>query len=422
MQLLAHQSTARFRVIAFGRQAGKSTWGVNELVRHAWERPRTEYWFLSPIYSQAEVQFERMLDAFEESGIFRNVNKGKLTVTLINKSKITFKSGETLHRLRGNTLHGVIVDEVRDQHPDLWKQVLRPMLATTKGWAAFISTPKGYDQFFDLYERARLDSTGRWVHFKAPSTCNPLFSKEELEDAKKDCTQAEYEQEYLAEFRDLQSGRAYVSYSHANESFTSPFVEAPHLVSPHIPIVVALDFNLSPMSWTLGQISPQLKKAYFFDEIHLERSHTQEAALELVERVRSHKAGVILIGDATGKAGQRAAAGQSDYDILTQILDLNQIKWVNQTPDSNPLVVDRVNTTNTRLKSASGDVAMTIHPVKCKYLKNDYERVVWKSRGTLDEGTKKELTHQSDGVGYALCVMLPVQRTTEVGKMRVINR
>jgi hypothetical protein len=45
-----------------------------------------------------------------------------------------------------------------------------------------------------------------------------------------------------------------------------------------------MDFNLSPMAWTLGQFHKN--QAYWFDEIHLNNSHTQEAALELVRRVK----------------------------------------------------------------------------------------------------------------------------------------
>ena len=422
MQRKIHESSARFRVAAFGRQSGKSTFGINELMQEAWDRPGTTYWFLGPIFSAAEVQFKRMLLAYEDSGCFKKINHSKYSVILINGSTISFKSGDTMHRLRGDTLHGVVIDEVREQHPKLWTQVIRPMLATTGGWAIFISTPNGFDQFFDVYEKARLDKTGKWECFKAPSTCNPLFTQEEYDSAKQDCSEAEFDQEYNANFRDLTAGKAYVSYGEHNESMTSPFVETgnPSLYTQYLPIVVGMDFNLSPMSWTLGQFSSN--KCYWFDEIHLYRSHTQEAALELVSRVKDHKAGIVICGDATSKSGQRAAAGQSDYDILTQILDHHKIPWVNKTPDSNPMVRDRVNTTNARLKSATGEVSILLHPLNCKYLKKDYERVVWKDSGTLDEGKESDLTHQSDGAGYTYCVLMPVKRNTEVGKMRIINR
>ena len=425
MQQRLHDSNARYRVAAFGRQSGKSTWGINELLAKAWENPKTKYWFISPIFSQAEVQFERMIDMVEDCGAAKSINRSKKEITLINKSTITFKSGETFQRLRGSTLNGVIIDEVREQHPDLWPLVIRAMLTTTRGWAAFISTPNGFDQFYDFFERGRNDKTGRWECFQAPSTCNPLFSQEEFEEAKAESTEGVFAQEILAEFREIQSGRAYCNYGNHNDRLTSPFTSNENLISPYMPIAVALDFNISPMSWTLGQVSG--KEAYWFDEIHLENSNTQEASKELIERVKGHKPGVILIGDSSGKARQRAAASKSDYDIVCQALDDAEIIWQNLTPDSNPAIKDRVNTVNTRCKSGDGTVTMWLHPERCPYLKKDLLRVLWKKSSgsttvSLDAGKKNELTHQSDGVGYYVCVMLPIYKVPEVGKMRIIRR
>ena len=54
------------------------------------------------------------------------------------------------------------------------------MLATTGGWCAFLSTPDGFDPFFDLYELAKNDTTGVYAAMHAPSTCNPLFTLDEF--------------------------------------------------------------------------------------------------------------------------------------------------------------------------------------------------------------------------------------------------
>lgn len=416
MQLAMHNSNARYRVAAFGRQSGKSTWGNQELLKRAWETPRTNYWFVSPIYAQAEVQFNRLYESLADSGALANKNVSKLKITLINRSTIEYKSGETLHRLRGDTLDGAIIDEVRDQHPDLWSQVVRPMLLTTGGWAAFISTPKGYDQFYDFFERGK--KTKNWETFQAPSTCNPLITQEEIEEAMGTMSLAEYEQEILAQFRDLSTGKAYPCFSSNNVVDKSPFTSE-GLISPHLPIIVAMDFNLSPMAWTLGQSHKGI--AYWYDEIHLTSSHTQEAALELVRRVKGHNEGLILIGDATGKATQRTS-NKSDYDIIMQTLDHNNIIYKNKTPDSNPSIKDRVNTMNGALKAADGSIKTFIHP-NCKALIKDYTRVVWKDGGNyvLDPGQKMELTHASDGVGYATYMLFPIKVLKGASTIKVVR-
>lgn len=421
-QLEFHNSTHRYRVAALGRQAGKSTMCLNELLRKAWENPGTKYWFISPTYPQARIQYRRLIGMLWScSEIMTKRNQTELRIKLVNDSEISFRSGENFDNLRGETLHGVVIDEVRDQHPELWPQVIRPMLTTTRGWASFVSTPRGFDSFYDLSERYKSDP--EWTTISAASTCNPLFTDEEYEAAKKEMSEAEFDQEINAKFRDLHSGLAYANYSDANKRLTSPFCSG--LYTNMLPLVIGLDFNLSPMAWVIGQERNGV--FYFFDEIFLKRSHTQEAALELANRIRALNiqapTQAIICGDATGKAGQRAAAGKSDYAILFEILDAAGIRYENRTPDANPMVKDRVNTVNAKLKSADGQHFIFVNPKGCPNLEKDLTRVSWKKGANfiLDQTSDTERTHSSDAMGYPICVMTKMW-TPAVGTMRIIRR
>lgn len=427
-QLEFHNSTARFRVVSFGRQAGKSTGCNNELLKRGWEQPNAVLWYVSPTYDSARVMFRRAVHALNGcKGVLAcPPNQSELLITLINGTRIFYKSGEVFENLRTETLDGVVIDEVRNQHPDLWPLVIRPMLTTTKGWAAFISTPNGFDHFYDLFCFAQANEN--WGAFQAPSTCNPLITEQELADAKRTMSEAQFAQEYLAEFRDLTSGRAYITFSEQNLKKENPFYQN-GLVHPQLPIVVGMDFNLSPMAWTLGQ--KKIDDFYWFDEVWLKNSHTQEAAHALAQKIIQHQGdkistvGVLLCGDATSKAGQRAAASQSDYDIICQILDSYKIKFVNMTPDSNPLVKDRVNNFNSKLKDANGNVHMWMHPDNCPHLVRDCQRVVWKQNANslvLDQTTNTELTHSSDGVGYALHILSPLKYDAALPTIRILLR
>lgn len=421
-QLEFHSSRARYRVVSFGRQSGKSTACNNELLKRAFEKPGGVFWFISPTYDSATVMFRRAMAALINCQELYHPNKSELSLALDNGSMIFYKSGEVFENLRTETLNGVIIDEVRQQRPELWPMIIRPMLTTTGGWAAFASTPNGYDHFYDLAQHAQADTSGTWEFLSAPSTCNPLISKDELEDARKTMSEAQYAQEYLAEFRDLTSGKVYVNFGEENLNVVNPFAPPGEALSPYLPILVGMDFNLSPMAWTLAQ--KKVDDIHFFDEIWLQSSHTQEAARELVARVKNHKPGVILVGDATGKAGQRAAAGQSDYDIIGQMLDDAGVKWKNLTPESNPSVKDRINTVNARLKSASGQSHVTVNPITCPRLKRDFERVVWKQGATitLDQTTDRTLTHAADGAGYLICQMLPIEGVKQPMDLKMIVR
>lgn len=347
-------------------------------------------------------------------------NQTELRVKFINQSQVVFKSGDSFDSLRGSTLHGVVVDEVRDQHPDLWEMVLRPMLATTRGWGLFVSTPNGFDQFFDFSQNALTDPD--WETFSAPSTCNPLFTQEEFEASKRGMSEAKFAQEIMAEFRDLTSGKAYINASQANMRETNPFTKDGSMLSPHLPIIVGLDFNVGLMAWTLAQT--HLGEWYFFDEVAIRNTNTQEAVPVLIDKVRGHKPGVILVGDATGNARKTSAAGNTDYSIIMEALKTADIPFQNRTPESNPLVKDRVNVMNAKLRDANGVVHLWIHPKRCPYLKKDFERVVWKENANgaiLDQVRDKDLTHASDSAGYPVHLMTDPWKVSP-GVTRVIRR
>lgn len=421
-QLEFHGSKARFRVAVTGRQFGKSTMCNNELIKRAWENPGQTFWFVSPTYDQARVQYRRTVGAlYDCKDIFIKQNQSELRLKLLNDSQIRYVSGESLQNLRGETLHGVVIDEVRDQHPELWPLVIRPMLTTTQGWAAFVSTPSGFDSFYDLAETARNDTTGDWALIQAPSTANPLFTQSEFEAARRSMSDAQFQQEILAQFVDISAGKAYISNGSWNHRELSPF-SSDGMPSRYLPIIVGMDFNVTHLRWVLGQT--RNGEWYWHDEVALDSSHTAEATKALIEKVRGHEAGIVIVGDATGSARKTSAAGKTDYSIIEEMLRAANIRYENRTPEANPLVKDRVNAINAKLQSADGRVSMWYHPTKAKSLRRDLERVVWKTSAEsaiLDQGRDPSLTHASDAAGYPI-MALDRQWTPSPGVSRMIRR
>ena len=423
VQERAHNLPARYRVLSWGRQAGKSTWGNNEALRRAWENRRKVYWYILPTWTQALVQFRRAMFALMTTPqAVLQVSKSELFLQLRSGSFVFYKSGREFENLRTETLDGVIIDEYREQHPDLWPRIIRPMLTTTNGWAAFTSTTNGFDDFYELFQRGKLDTSGKWASLHAPSTANPYFSEAELIECQQTMSEGEFRQEILAEFVELYLGKVYPNYSERNVLDTNPFTYSDS-ISPHLPIILAPDFNLNPMGWAMGQLKGH--DVYWFDEIYREHSNTQDAARGFIDRYKRNglTQTVVIAGDATSKAGQRAAAGQSDYDILCSMLTEVGIPWENKTPDSNPPVKDRVNAVNAKLLSAAGTIHMWHHS-RCKMLARDWMRVKWKETKGLeiDPGPKRDLGHISDGAGYAVHKLSPIPSVYQPGVVRIIRR
>ena len=91
------QSIKRFNVASWGRQSGKTTFGLDKMIYKPLQgRSNGIYWYVLQTYSAAEIGFNRFLKLVKQTPIFRSKNESERWVMLINGAKIFFKSGHTL--------------------------------------------------------------------------------------------------------------------------------------------------------------------------------------------------------------------------------------------------------------------------------------------------------------------------------------
>lgn len=422
------ESTTRFNMAVWGRQSGKTTYGGDKvLIRPLQGRAEGIYWNVLQTYSAAEIAFNRYIRMIRGTSLLLKKNESERWVQLINGSKVHFKSGHNFEDLRAETLDGCVIDELRQQHPDLWPMIIRPMLARRKGWCDFLTTANGFDHCKDLWDFA--ESNPEWSTFHAPSTEAPWWSESEILSAKATMSDDVFAQEIMAEFREIGTGKAYKNHGLHNQCINNPFATPGYEWCHFLPLIVGLDFNVGVMAWEIGQ--RRGNRFHFGDEIALENTDTEQMATVLVQKIlefyavlgNNPKPDVILVGDASGNARRTSAVGQTDYTIIKRVLAENKIVFENRTPSENPGVKDRVNCINSHLKAADGTVNLTYNPLRCKHLKRDFERVKWKmgADGAFLDKRDPMLTHSSDGAGYPVCLFSDVFRV-RAGKMRVIAR
>jgi phage terminase large subunit len=91
--------------------------------------------------------------------------------------------------------------------PHVWSEVIRPLLSDRLGWALFIGTPNGKNQFYDLingdgaiggWTGAKHHHEWFFAEYKASQT--GLIPAEELVSARQSMTADEYAQEYECSF------------------------------------------------------------------------------------------------------------------------------------------------------------------------------------------------------------------------------
>jgi len=197
------QDNHRFRVINCGRRFGKTTLSVLEIVGRACLMKKQNIAYIAPTYQQARdiawAEFRRIMP--EDSSAKPKYNEGRLEINIINGSKIWLKGWENIETLRGQKFDFLIIDEVAMMRNfwENWQEVIRPTLTDTKGQAMFISTPKGFNHFYDLYNLQDKDSDYKSFHFTTYD--NPFIPKDEIEKARKELTEDRFHQEYMADFR-----------------------------------------------------------------------------------------------------------------------------------------------------------------------------------------------------------------------------
>jgi phage terminase large subunit len=94
-----------------------------------------------------------------------------------------------------------------------WEEILGPTLLDLKGGATFISTPNGFNHFYDLSLKPGDPKVGQdWKYFHFTSYDNPFIDADELQKKKDEISDDRFCQEYLGEFR-KKEGLVYKDFS-----------------------------------------------------------------------------------------------------------------------------------------------------------------------------------------------------------------
>lgn len=203
-QKLVANDRHRFRVLKCGRRWGKTSLSVFEMIGKAVGKGDRNIAYIAPTFQQARDIAWEMLKKYAQPVILQ-INESRLEMTIRSvdggKSKIIFRGWEAIETLRGQKFDFIVIDEIASMRNfwSLWHEVVRPTLTDTKGEGLFISTPKGFNHFYDLYNLQDKDNDYKSFHFTTYD--NPHIPPEEVDKARLEITENRFAQEYLADFR-----------------------------------------------------------------------------------------------------------------------------------------------------------------------------------------------------------------------------
>jgi hypothetical protein len=208
-QLKVHEllEGKRFAVVVAHRRFGKTVAALNHLIREAVlnEKETPRYAYIAPTYGQAKrVAWDYLVKYTTPLGGTNNISE--LRVDFWGR-RIQLYGSDNPDSLRGQYFDGVIIDEVGDQNPKIWTDIVRPALTDRKGWCLFIGTPKGHNHFKELRDRAEKEDGWGLLEFKASET--GVVDEVELKAARNEMGEDKYRQEFECSFDAAVEGSYY---------------------------------------------------------------------------------------------------------------------------------------------------------------------------------------------------------------------
>lgn len=195
-----HGREQRWAAMVCHRRAGKTVACIADLVLSALmtQRQDARYAYIAPQLNQAKDaawMYVKRLTA-DVPGV--TYNEQEVRADFPNGARVRIYGADNYDRLRGGYLDGAVLDEYADMSPVVWGQIVRPMLADRQGWAVFIGTPKGKNDFWRVYTDAQERSD--WFSLALRASDSGLLDPVELDAARQDMTPEQYEQEFECSF------------------------------------------------------------------------------------------------------------------------------------------------------------------------------------------------------------------------------
>ena len=195
-----HERTKRWACLVAHRRAGKTVAAVNDIVRAAVfsKSQNPLYAYIAPYRSQAKAVAWDYFKYYARP-VTQEINESELVLELINGAKIRLFGADNADAMRGLGFDGVYMDEYGDFKPSVFGSVIRPAMSDKGAWGVMAGTPKGRNQFWDIYETARR-IPDEWFVLRLPASESGLLPQSELNAAKAQLSEDQYLQEYECSF------------------------------------------------------------------------------------------------------------------------------------------------------------------------------------------------------------------------------
>ena len=327
----------RFVSAAVSRRQGK-TYIANIIGQLVSLVPGSNILIMSPNYALSQISFDlqRNLIKHFDLEVTKDNAKDKV-IEISNGSTVRMGSVNQVDSCVGRSYDLIIFDEAAlADGKDAFNVALRPTLDKENSKALFISTPRGRNNWFsEFYYRGYSDDFPEWCSVRATYKDNPRMSESDISEARKSMSDAEFRQEYEADFNTYE-GQIW------KFDFETQVKDLSQLDTSKMDVFAGLDVGYKdPTALCVIAYDWNEEKYYLVDEyLNAERT-TEQHAIEIQKLIDRWDIDFIYIDSA---AQQTRFDLAQNYDISTinakkSVLD--GIGHVSSLIDNDNLYVDQ---------------------------------------------------------------------------------
>jgi hypothetical protein len=368
----------RFVSAAVSRRQGK-TYIANIIGQLVSLVPGSNILIMSPNYALSQISFDlqRNLIKHFDLEVVKDNAKDKV-IEISNGSTVRMGSVNQVDSCVGRSYDLIIFDEAAlADGKDAFNVALRPTLDKENSKALFISTPRGRNNWFsEFFYRGFSEDFPEWCSVKATYRDNPRMSETDITEARKSMSEAEFKQEYEADFNTYE-GQIW------KFNFETQVKDLSQLDTSKMDVFAGLDVGFKdPTAMCVIAYDWDTERYYLVDEYLNSERTTEQHAEQIQKLIDRWNIDYIYIDSA---AQQTRFDFAQNYDISTinakkSVLD--GIGHVSAIIDNDYLYVDQ----------------------ECKESLKCLDSYQWDPNPNLIKEKPKHnmASHMGDGIRYAL--------------------
>ena len=300
----------RFVSAAVSRRQGK-TYIANIIGQLVSLVPGSNILIMSPNYSLSQISFDlqRNLIKHFDLEVTKDNAKDKV-IEISNGSTVRMGSVNQVDSCVGRSYDLIIFDEAAlADGKDAFNVALRPTLDKENSKALFISTPRGRNNWFsEFFYRGFSDEFPEWCSIRATYQDNPRMSETDIAEARKSMSEAEFKQEYEADFNTYE-GQIW------KFNFETQVKDLSQLDTSKMDVFAGLDVGFKdPTAMCVIAYDWENERYYLVDEYLNNERTTEQHAEEIQKLIDRWDIDYIYIDSA---AQQTRFDFAQNYDIST---------------------------------------------------------------------------------------------------------